>query len=279
MSPPIVLLTDFGWRDPFVGIMKGVIAGINPEAALIDLSHAIPPGDIQRGAISLWQSAPYFPKGTIFLCVIDPGVGTKRKAIILNAKGRSFVGPDNGVFSYLLEEGFEAWRLTNPDLALARPGRTFHGRDLFAPAAAHASRGIPGPQFGDPVAELVRLPDPILDSPAPGVLRGEILHADRFGNLLTSLGKFRQASQGLWQLQPWVQDTPLQPMELRAEHVQLPNGDTLAWVSTFAQVPRNQCAALVGSSGLIELVANQESAAELLKLERGQEISLFCHPS
>lgn len=274
MPATIALLTDFGSRDPFVGIMKGVIVDINPDVQLIDLNHQIPPGDIRRAAINLWRSAAFFPKGTIFLVVVDPGVGTHRRPVIIQTEDFTFVGPDNGVFSYVVEGEFEAWTLSNPKLGLPNPGMTFHGRDLFAPAAAHASRGIAGADFGDAVPSLVRLPEPKLESLSPELMRGEILHADHFGNLLTSLGTFTPEGSDSWKFQPWIGDAQPIFMALMSTQLQLPNGDFLSWVNTFGEIPEGECAALIGSSGLIEIAANRASAADLLQLTSGDMLTL-----
>ena len=274
MHTPIVLLTDFGDRDPFVGIMKGVIATISPSAPLIDLNHNIPPGDIQQTAVTLWQSVDYFPDGSVFLTVVDPGVGTERHAMILDSGPHRFIGPDNGVFSFLFEEEVQAWQLSNPDYALPDAGTTFHGRDLFAPAAAHAWRGIPGPKFGKAIPDPVRLPLPRLETVSAGMLRGEILHADHFGNLLTSLGQFRPLEQGTLHLTPWLGDAPDLEIDPAVTRLHLPDGIKLPWASTFATIPNGECAALIGSSGLIEIAANGQSAAEMLGLGRGDIVTL-----
>ncbi len=275
MNPTIAILTDFGSQDPFVGIMKGVIAGINPGAQHIDLNNQIPPGDIQRAAITLWQSRDYFPKGTTFLTVVDPGVGTQRRSIILKSDGYTFVGPDNGVFTLILGDDWKAWELVNPDLMMPNPGNTFHGRDIFAPAAAHASKGVPGPEFGDAIHDLVLLPAPKLDSPSPGTIRGEILHADHFGNLLTSLGRFDLIDNGSWEYRPWIGESHTQEIDSSNAIIKLPDGSQLPWVKTFGEIPENECTVLVGSSGLIEIVANRQSAAEMLELSGGESVTLI----
>lgn len=256
-----------------MGIMKGIIAGIKPDVQLIDLNHQIPPGDIQQAAVTLWQSCNYFPKGTIFLAVVDPGVGTQRRPIILQADEYTFVGPDNGVLSFVMGDTWKAWELANPNLMLSNPGNTFHGRDIFAPAAAHVSKGIPGPKFGDPILELVRLSEPKLESPSQGILRGEILHSDHFGNLLTSLGKFTPDEEN-WVFSPWMGSAAPKTFSPTSATIELPNGTKLPWVQTFGDIPPNECAALVGSSGLIEIAANRRSATEMLELAGGEIIHM-----
>ena len=269
----IALLTDFGFSDPYVGIMKAVISGITPDTHLIDLTHQVPPGDIQRGAFTLWQSALDLPEGTIFLAVVDPGVGTDRRAIILKCNDQYFIGPDNGLFSYLLYgRQSQAWELTNPTYQLSSPSSTFHGRDIFAPAAAYAAQGIRGDKFGNPVEFLVELPEPkLLISDTS--LSGEVLSEDQFGNLFTSLGHFRITTSGELSLKSWISQ-----IKCKIEHqerVQLyANNQGFPMVKTFAEVPEGTCAAVIGSTGLLEIVCNQGSAAQISGLKRGDTVHL-----
>jgi S-adenosylmethionine hydrolase len=277
MNPPIVILTDFGISDPFVGIMKGVIAQIAPQATAIDLTHEIPPGDIRRGAVTLWQSADYFPAGSIFLVVIDPGVGTSRRAITVQNGRYTFIAPDNGVLSFVLRENAKAWEISNPRLTLPNPGTTFHGRDIFAPAAAHASLGVAAPEFGALIPDLERLPFPQLESHAPGELRGQILHSDRFGNLLTSLGKLTHSANKL-NFEPWVGGATPTSINLPDIDLKLSSGEALSWANTFAEIPTGECAVILGSSGLLEIVANRQSAANLLNLHPDEPVTLRFKP-
>ncbi len=276
--PPIALLTDFGHRDPFVGIMKGVIAKIAPRAPLIDITHNIPPGDIQRAAVMLWQSKSFFPAGTIFLSVVDPGVGTHRRGMILQSEDHLFVGPDNGLFSFILEKQFEAWELLEPVFQLPQPGTTFHGRDIFAPAAAHAANGIEGTQFGPSITEIIQLPGPRLHVKS-NQIEGEILYNDQFGNLLTSLGKFISLDQEKFLFDPWLNlGTSLSKDVSIAKNqasLMLPDGQILPWVNTFADIPDGDCGMLVGSSGLVEIAAYRSRAADILKLSSGDPVTLL----
>jgi S-adenosyl-L-methionine hydrolase (adenosine-forming) len=274
MKKNIAILTDFGFHDPFVGIMKGVIQNIAPQATLIDLGHNIPAGDIQRAAVTLWQARPYFPKETVFLVVVDPGVGSSRRAMIAQKDGQRFVGPDNGVFSFVLDKQDGAWELTNPELRLPTPRSTFHGRDIFAPAAAHALQGIPTSRFGKKILDLVWLPDPKVEPASPGVLHGEILHGDHFGNLLTSLGQFFFTQSGGWQLKPWRGKGKPLSIAIEKAQLRLPNGEYLSFVKTFGEIPAGQCAALVGSSGLMEIAANRQSAADILGMSGGEAVTI-----
>jgi S-adenosylmethionine hydrolase len=274
MKPCIVILTDFGTHDPYVGIMKGVIAGISPGSQIIDLSHEIPPGDIQQASIVLWQSVSYFPKGTIFLVVVDPGVGTQRHPLIIHSGGNYFIGPDNGIFTFIFEKSTLAWELENPDFQLPNPMRTFHGRDIFAPAAAFVARGIQGDEFGNSISKLVKIPAPRLESAIPGVIVGEALHADHFGNVITSIGVFKPINNGIYSFMPWVGAYPELDINLTMASLHLQSRGKIKWALTFAGVPENQCAFIVGSSGLIEIVSNRNSAARLLGLEPGNTIEL-----
>ncbi len=276
--PPIALLTDFGYSDPFVGIMKGVIAKIAPRAPLIDITHNIPPGDIRRAAVMLWQSIKFFPAGTIFLSVVDPGVGTRRRGIIVQTENQLFVGPDNGIFSFILGKKFAAWELIDPNFQLPQSGTTFHGRDIFAPAAAHAANGIEGSQFGSSIAEIARLPSPRLHIKS-NQIEGEILYSDQFGNLLTSLGKWISSDREKFFFDPWLNIGASLSGDITIAKNQaslmLTNGHILSWVDTFADIPDGDCGMLVGSSGLVEIAANRSRAADLLKLSSGDPVTLL----
>lgn len=275
MSPPLIaILSDFGNADPFVGMLKGVIARLAPGAFTIDITHEIPSGDIRRAAVTLWQSAPYFPEDTCFLCVVDPGVGTFRQPLLLKTNRRFFVGPDNGLFSYVLSAEFEAWQISNPAYQLANQSTTFHGRDIFAPAAAHLARGVPPAKFGPTIADPALLPWPRLQASQPGFYRGEILHADHFGNLLTSLGRFERSGGGRTHFRPWIPGLDEKEVTLSRSTVIVGSRVRLPVVDTFASIPAGECAALVGSSGLIEIVANRSSAEQILAMRSGDDVSL-----
>jgi S-adenosyl-L-methionine hydrolase (adenosine-forming) len=279
-APIIALLTDFGTVDPFVGIVKAVIAGIAPETKIIDITHEIPPGDIQRAAVILWQAAPFFPPFTIFLAIVDPGVGTERRPILLQSGfGRSdrtyfFIGPDNGLFTYVQYHGFKAWELANPSYRLTLPSMTFHGRDIFAPAAAYAARGIPGSAFGPMIADPVRLPAPWLHQDAQGILSGEILFADHFGNYLTSLGKFERQGRDTLRFDPWLPGAAPRVFSTKEISIILPGGLRIRLAETFGAIPDGSVAILVGSSGLLEIAANRSSAFKILNLPERTIITL-----
>ncbi len=195
--PPIITLTtDFGVRDAYVGTMKGVILGINPRAVIVDLSHEVEPQAIAQGAFIIGSSHRFFPGGTIHVVVVDPGVGTSRKAVLLVTPTARFLGPDNGVLTHAagpgyvdgegLAPGYEAYELSNRELWLGPPSDTFHGRDVFAPVAAHLSLGVPHSEVGPRLSGLTLLPraTPAWDGP---VLEGSVVHVDRYGNLVTDI--------------------------------------------------------------------------------------------
>lgn len=277
-TPLIAIISDFGLNDPFVGIMKGVIAQISPQSQVIDISHEIPQGDIQQAAVQLWMTHNYFPPGTIFLVIVDPGVGTQRDALLIEAGNYKYIGPNNGLFSYAVGEDFSAWRLTNPTYQLENSSATFHGRDIFSPAAAYTANGVSGDKFGSPIQDLLQLPLPRLHI-APGGIGGEVIYIDQFGNLLTSLGKFSRSDSKQYQINPWLPgyDDLVSKDTYHIDQVkaQLPNGEQLSWVHTFADISPGECSVLVGSTGLIEIAANNESAQALTGLIRGAPINLL----
>src|SRR5215469_14553816 len=191
VSPVIALLTDFGLEDGYPSIMKGVMLGIAPQARFIDITHLIPAQDVATGAWILHTAWRYFPTGTIFLCVVDPGVGTERKAIALHADGWYFVGPDNGLFSYVLSaaRSVTAVQLDRAGYHLSSPSHTFAGRDIFAPGAAHLAAGVPLEELGSKL-DRRDLTTILLQqaSAREGEQSGTILHCDHFGNIITSFG-------------------------------------------------------------------------------------------
>jgi S-adenosylmethionine hydrolase len=188
----VTLTTDFGMEDGNVGVMKGVILSINPQAAIIDLSHDIPPQDIQDAAYVLRRAYEFFPQGTIHVVVVDPGVGTDRRPVAVSTSRALFVAPDNGVLTYVLDQVRQtadqprAVHLTNPAYWLPEISHVFHGRDIFAPVAAHLSLGVPMDDLGPPIDDLLVLPPPHLVR-QPGKLVGQVMHVDHYGNLLTNI--------------------------------------------------------------------------------------------
>ena len=283
-QPIIVLLTDFGVSSTYAAAMKGVIAGIAPQAKVIDLSHAIPRGDLRRGAFALWQSSPFFPEGTIFLCVVDPGVGTERAALALSWSGHKYVGPDNGLVSYLIvRDGQpESYQLMEPAFRLDQVSSTFHGRDIFAPAAAHLASGVAIAEMGPPIKNLVRFPPPRLEVRGEGEIVAEVMHPDSFGNLITSLGTLHRSNaaespggSSLLTLDPWLDQCPAMELTAAGLRLQLPDDRELPLVETFADVPAGDPLAYIGSSSLLEIGVNQGDAAKALSLSTGEEVVLY----
>ena len=185
--PIITLTTDFGLADGYVGTLQGVILSIAPQATLVNLSHDVPPQDVRAGAFVLYQAVPFFPPDAIHLAVVDPGVGSARRALAVRTSQGTFVAPDNGMLSYVLASTNveEAVSLTQPAYRLPHVSATFHGRDIFAPAAAHLVNGVPLTELGPRAINLVQLPIPQPESgPQGGLVIAHVMHVDRFGNLI-----------------------------------------------------------------------------------------------
>ncbi len=187
----ITLTTDFGLDDIYVGIMKGVILSINPACTIVDITHAVTPRDIAAGAFALESSCPYFPAGAIHMAIVDPGVGSGRRALVVETERSLFVGPDNGIFSFALSApGLKAvYALTSTDYFLPDMSATFHGRDIFAPVAAHLSKGVQPEHMGRRIDDPVILPQAVPVMRGAGILEGCIVHIDRFGNLITNISR------------------------------------------------------------------------------------------
>jgi S-adenosylmethionine hydrolase len=252
------LTTDFGTEDWFVGAMKGVILGLAPKATVVDITHDIPAGDIRSGAFALAAACRCFPKGTIHVAVIDPGVGSRRNAIAVRMRNQIFVGPDNGVLSLALagEEIVAAHRLENEKYFRLPVSRTFHGRDVFAPVAAHLSRGVALARMGPKVGEFVKLGLPAARVTKNGI-HGEIIYLDRFGNAFTNITAelLPQAGQPVARV--------------------LRKGKRLCRVAEFYQaVSAGQPVAVIGSSGHLEIAVNGGNAASKLRLRIGDAIDL-----
>lgn len=257
MGRLITLTTDFGLGDVFVGVMKGVILGINPKASIVDLSHQVPPQDVHQAAYLLLTAYPYFPPDTIHLAVVDPGVGSERRAIAMHTERAYFVAPDNGVVSYVATKSSveKVVSLTNPRYWLSPPSRTFHGRDIFAPVAAHLSRGVALEDLGEEIQDMVKLPFPQAGLGADGSIVGEILHIDRFGNLVT--------------------DIPGEMLTKRGQVTITLLGRTIHGLSSsYVAVGEGKLLAYIGSAELLEIAARGGSAAEALAAKVGDEVQV-----
>lgn len=271
----ISILSDFGLDDTYVAAMKAVIHSIAPAEQILDLTHNIPPGDILRGAVELWRVAPVLPSETVILAVVDPGVGTDRKAVAFQSSSFTCVGPDNGLFSFLLDqdEPRRIVELSNPKYWSGLASTTFHGRDIFAPAAAHLATGVSLQELGPDLEHLTRLPQPSLQIEAEQAFLGEILYADRFGNLVTSIGTLSLGDDWL-KLTPWISGE--KPVEVKTNNpfVLLPDGEKVQLQDAFGDVPRGALIAYIGSSGLMEVAVNGGSASEFTGLRRGELVEL-----
>lgn len=259
--------------------MKGVIAQIAPRARLIDLTHDIPPGDVRAAALRLWQAGPFMPRGTVFLAVVDPGVGSDRAAVAVSTDRFTCVGPDNGLFTFLLAQAGETRAVEiSSDAGQAGLGSsTFHGRDIFAPAAARLAAGTPLFELGPARTDLTRLAYPRLEclgqSEKPPSVRGEILIADSFGNMITSIGILRYTRDALI-LEPWVPGCPATNLPLVGLSVRLENRADIPLVRTYGDVPPGSPLAYVGSSGLLEIGVNGGRAIDLFQTVTGAEVLL-----
>jgi S-adenosylmethionine hydrolase len=256
--PIIALLTDFGTRDHYAGTMKGVALSICPDATLVDISHDVPPHDVLAGALELAAAYRYFPAGTIFLVVVDPGVGSPRRGIAADTGEFRFVAPDNGVLTAVLDETPAKRIVELSERKYARPtvSRTFEGRDRFAPAAAWLAKGIDLAALGRAAKTIQRL-----DLPRPlatdGALAGEVVRVDRFGNLITNIDRpaFERLAGGA--------------IEIHVGTVQVSQV-----VTTYADAPADQVCALFGSTDHLEIAANGSSAAERLGVGRGAAVQI-----
>jgi S-adenosyl-L-methionine hydrolase (adenosine-forming) len=240
----ITLLTDFGTSDYFVGAMKGVILSANPQAVIVDITHVIPAQDVAAGAFTLLAAYSSFPEGTVHVGVVDPGVGSARRPIVVRAGSHLFVGPDNGIFTHIYdrESSFEAFHITSTEYFRHPVSNTFHGRDIFAPVAAALSTGV------DPSSLGPRIDDPIRIASA---LEPQIIHIDRFGNLITNITR-----------------------EIFAEGMQLEvNGKVICTFRRFfGESVGHEPFAIWGSAGFLEIAVNGQSAAEILGVKRGDEV-------
>jgi len=257
----ISLTTDFGVRDPFVGVMKGVILNINPSVTIVDISHEIANHDLLEAAFVLYSSYKYFPPGTIHMVVVDPEVGTSRRPLLVVSERYRFIAPDNGVLSYIYREESlkEVISITSERYFLSQISYTFHGRDIFAPVAAWLSTGVDPLKFGEPVTNYVRLPLPELVQPDDSTLKGAIIHIDRFGNLITNIDRT-------------TFDRILKKGSSRKFVLRVGGEEVVKLAETYAQGKRGEFFALFNSFGLLEITGYMQSAARHLKLQRGDEV-------
>jgi S-adenosylmethionine hydrolase len=277
-SQPIVLTTDFGLEDPYVGVMKGVALGINPGARVIDLTHQIRPQNVGQAAFVLGTSYRFFPPGAIHVVVVDPGVGTARIALLLVTPHGRFLAPDNGVLSYVLRDYLDApperagkvevpksltaYSLTNSGYWLHPVSQTFHGRDIFAPVAAHLSLGVCPEALGEPVGHLYWLPSPHLIR-RDNSIHGEVINVDHFGNLVTNIPAVM------------LVETPVIDLNIRGRVIK---GLSQTYYGN-EQSPEGGLVALLGSQGYLEVAVRSGSAALFLGVDVGEPVNVTLPPS
>jgi S-adenosylmethionine hydrolase len=253
----VTLITDFGFLGEYVGAMKGTILKVNPRCQVVDVTHQIEPQDVLRAAWILKNTYPYYPTGTVHLVVVDPGVGTRRRPVVLRKKGHLFVGPDNGVFTFVLSDPgrTEGYEITRREFFLSPLSETFHGRDLFAPVAGYLSLGKDPSRVGPRAGGLVRV-----EWPAPQMkgknLLGRILFADSFGNWITNISR-----EAYGQL-----------MENRFLQIKGKGWRIDRLSQTYGQGKPGQPLALFGSAGLLEIAVNRSSAKKTLGLRSGDRL-------
>lgn len=267
MSTIVTLTTDFGSKDSFASAMKGALLKINPEAHLIDISHEISPQDIWEAAFALKTSYSYFPKGTIHLAVVDPGVGSGRRPLVVVTESYYFVGPDNGIFSliYLEAERIRVHHVTAGHYFLPSAGSTFHGRDIFAPVAGWLSKGTPSGNFGDEIEDYMKLNVPV-PKKSPNGLEGHVIHIDRFGNIITNI-----MHKDISTLVP-------------EGGARMPASVTIAGKEIkglkrfYAEAAPGEPGALINSSGYLEIFLFKQNARTTLSIKRGEPVRLTLQP-
>lgn len=263
MSSIVTLTTDFGMKDSFAGSMKGVILKINPQAQIVDITHDIGPQDIWEAAFALKTAYSYFPKGTVHLAVVDPGVGSGRRPIIVVTESYYFVGPDNGIFSLIFQEAerIRVHHITANHYFLPNTGPTFHGRDIFAPVASWLSKGIPSGNFGDVVEDYVKLNVPVPKTTG-NTIDGHVIHIDRFGNVITNI-TYKD-------MQALVPDGgEMGPVSITVAGKEIKNLKKF-----YAEASPGEPSAIINSSGYLEIFLFKQNARTTLSLKRGEQIRL-----
>ena len=260
--PIITLTTDFGLNDHFVGAMKGVILEIVPEAAIVDISHAVQAFDVLDGAIAISQAYSYFPNGTVHVVVVDPGVGTTRRPIIASSDGYHFVAPDNGVLSmvYAKEERIHVRHVTSDHYFRQPVSNTFHGRDVFAPVAAYLAKQVDSHKFGDEIEDFVRFAAPRPKPAGDNRIRAVVLKVDRFGNLITNVTP--QDVPALFSGKPDLFKIVVGSKEVT--EIQ----------TSYAEGAPGQVFGILGSMGYLEIAANRAPASQITGANKGSEVTI-----
>lgn len=261
--PPVfALLTDFGTRDHYVAAMKGVLLSSCPDARIVDISHEVGPQSILEGAYILACAYPYMPDGTIHIAVVDPGVGGARRGLVVSAGGKHFVAPDNGILGWVLacERGWRAYSIESPDFMSPQVSSTFHGRDVFAPAAVQIALGRSPSEAGPEIRDLV-VPGNLFAHVEGECIRGVVVHVDRFGNLITNVSEHL--------LRGWLGDHSPENAVVEV------GGIYVSGIRRYySEVPSGELIVLVGSSGQLEVAVNAGSASELLGVSVGASVTV-----
>jgi S-adenosylmethionine hydrolase len=260
--PIVTLTTDFGTNDHFVGAVKGVILEIVPEAAIVDITHAVQPYDVLDGAIAISQTYSYFPTGTVHMVVVDPGVGTTRRPIIASSDGYHFVAPDNGVLSmvYAKEDRIHVRHVTSDHYFRQPVSNTFHGRDVFAPVAAYLAKMVDSHKFGDEIEDFVKFAAPKPKPAGDNRLRAVVLKVDRFGNLITNVTP---------------DDAPAVFAGKSPFKIVVGSKEITDIRSAYAEGAPGEVFGILGSMGYLEIVANRAAAAQVTGAGKGSEVSIF----
>jgi S-adenosylmethionine hydrolase len=260
--PIITLTTDFGTNDHFVGTMKGVILNIVPEAAIVDISHAVQAFDVLDGALTISQAYSYFPNGTVHLVVVDPGVGSARRPIIASSDGYHFVAPDNGILSlvYAREERIHVRAITSEHYFLQPVSNTFHARDIFAPVAAYLAKMVDSHKFGDEIEDYVRFSAPKPKPVDANRIRGVVLKIDRFGNLITNITP--QDAPALFGVDP----AGFKIVVGKSEITEMRNA--------YSEGAPGEVFGILGSMGFLEIAANRAAAAQITGAAKGTDVTI-----
>jgi len=261
-GPIITLTTDFGTNDHFIGTMKGVILAIEPEAQIIDICHSVQAFDVLDGALTISQAYSYFPSGTVHMVIVDPGVGTARRPLLVTSERHHFVAPDNGVLSliYQREQRLSARHVTGEHYFLQPVSNTFHARDIFSPVAAYLAKGVDPAKFGEEVTDFVRFSAPKPKATDGNTLRGVVLKVDRFGNLITNITP--QDAPMLFGENPSAFKIVVGQREIREIK------------DAYAQGAPGEVFGILGSMGYLEVAANRGAAAQLLGVGKGTDVNI-----
>lgn len=256
----ITLTTDFGLTEHYVGVMKGVIHSINPSACVVDISNAVQSFDILDGALTISQAYTYFPKDTIHLVVVDPGVGSARRPILVSAGAYQFIAPDNGVLSlvYEREERVSVRHITAEHYFRPPVSNTFHGRDVFAPIAAYLSKGVDSAKFGEPITDYVRFLAPKPKPASPNVWKAVVLKTDKFGNLITNI----------------TPETLPQLFDGSSFNITVGKALVTKLCTSYAAGETGELFAVLGSTGFLEISANRGAASRLAGADKGSEVTV-----